>query len=37
MRWRERLSTMRIGWSAVLLLGVPAAALLALLRIGALG
>jgi hypothetical protein len=30
-RWRERLSTGRLGWSALLLLGIPLAAILALL------
>jgi hypothetical protein len=30
-RWRERLSTSRLGWSALLLLGIPLAAAVALL------
>jgi hypothetical protein len=37
MRWGERLSMTRLGWSALLLLGVPALALLALLFLGVLG
>lgn len=37
MRWGERLSTRRLGWSSVLLLGVPLLALLALFLLGVLG
>jgi hypothetical protein len=33
VRLRERLTMKRIGWSSVLLLGVPVAALLALLLV----
>jgi len=37
MRWGERLSITRLGWSSLLLLGVPLLALLALLFLGVLG
>jgi hypothetical protein len=37
MRWSERLSMNRLGWSSVLLLVVPLLALLALLFLGILG
>jgi hypothetical protein len=39
MRWGERLyqSITRLGWSSLLLLGVPLLALLAILFLGTLG
>jgi hypothetical protein len=37
MRWGQRLSMTRLGWSSVLLLIVPLLALLALLFLGVLG